>query len=64
MDPTHPDFLYKLHKTLYGLKQAPRAWYEQLTEFLSTQVFSHGGTDKTTFIKKEGYDFLITQVYR
>ena len=26
VDPTHPDFVFKLDKALYGLKQAPRAW--------------------------------------
>ena len=25
VDPTHPDFVFKLDKVLYGLKQAPRA---------------------------------------
>jgi len=25
LDPTHPDFIFKLKKALYGLKQAPRA---------------------------------------
>jgi len=30
VNPTHPDFVFKLDKTLYGLKQAPRAWYERL----------------------------------
>ena len=27
VNPTHPDFIFKLDKALYGLKQAPRAWY-------------------------------------
>ena len=30
VDPTHPDFVFKLDKVLYSLKQAPRAWYEGL----------------------------------
>ena len=30
INPTHPDFVFKLDKALYGLKQAPRAWYERL----------------------------------
>ena len=34
VNPTHPNFVFKLEKTLYGLKQAPRAWYEKLSTFL------------------------------
>ena len=34
IDPTHPDFIFKLDKALYGLKQALRAWYERLLTFL------------------------------
>ena len=38
VDPTHPDFVFKLEKVLYGLKQAPRAWYEGLSAFLLKMV--------------------------
>ena len=34
VDPTHPDFVFKLDKALYDLKQGPRAWYESLSTFL------------------------------
>ena len=63
MDPTHFNYVYQLHKVLYGLKLAPWVWYKPLTEFLLTQRFNCGGTDKTMFIKKEGRDFLFAQVY-
>ena len=31
VDPLHPSYVCKLHKSLYGLKQAPRAWFERFT---------------------------------
>ena len=30
IDPQHPHFIYKLHKSLYGLKQAPRCWWIEI----------------------------------
>ena len=39
VDPTHPDFVFKLDKSLYGIKQAPRAWYERLLSFLISNDF-------------------------
>ena len=39
VDPTHPNFIFKLDKALYGLKQAPRAWYERLSTFLISNSF-------------------------
>ncbi|KAJ9565843.1 hypothetical protein OSB04_001809 [Centaurea solstitialis] len=51
-DPKFPDKVYKLRKTLYGLHQAPRAWYDTL-----------GAIDKTLFIKKNGTDLLLVQIY-
>ena len=39
VDPTHPDFIFKLDEALYGLKQAPRAWYERLSTFLISNGF-------------------------
>lgn len=62
-DPLFPIYVYKLRKALYGLKQAPRAWYERLTEFLIEAGFQRGGVDKTLFIRENGKDILITQVY-
>jgi len=35
VDPTHPDYVFKLEKVLYGLKQAPRAWYDSDADIYS-----------------------------
>ena len=59
VDPTHPDFVYKLDKALYGLKQAPRAWYERLSTFLISNDFVKGKVDTTLFTKHVDSDILI-----
>ncbi|GKC46836.1 retrovirus-related pol polyprotein from transposon TNT 1-94 [Tanacetum coccineum] len=48
---------------LYGLKQAPCAWYDMLSSFLISQDFSKGSVDPTPFIRKEGKELLLVQVY-
>ncbi|CAJ2670589.1 unnamed protein product [Trifolium pratense] len=63
VDPSFPNHVYKLKKALYGLKQAPRAWYERLTEFLTSQGYRKGGNDKTLFVKEDQGKFLIAQIY-
>jgi len=63
VDPTHPDFVFKLDKTLYGLKQAPRAWYERLSTFLISNDFIKEKIDTTLFIKHVYGDILIVQIY-
>ncbi|GKA63108.1 retrovirus-related pol polyprotein from transposon TNT 1-94 [Tanacetum coccineum] len=63
MDPDNPRHVYKLKKALYGLKQAPRAWYDMLSLFLISQDFSKGLVDPTLFIRKEGKELLLVQVY-
>ncbi|GKB48902.1 retrovirus-related pol polyprotein from transposon TNT 1-94 [Tanacetum coccineum] len=62
-DPENPNNMYKLKKALYGLKQAPRAWYDLLSSFLLSQKFSKGTVDPTLFIKREGKDILLVQIY-
>ena len=62
-DPYLENHVYKLRKTLYGLKQAPRAWYERLSKFLIEKGFSRGKVDTTLFIKTNGPNILIIQVY-
>ncbi|GJV97594.1 retrovirus-related pol polyprotein from transposon TNT 1-94 [Tanacetum coccineum] len=63
VDPDNPNHVYKLKKALYGLKQAPRAWYDMLSSFLISQDFSKGSVDPTMFIRKEGKELLLVQVY-
>lgn len=48
VDPSYPDYGYKLNKVLYGLKQAPKAQYERLTQFL---------------VKQSQGKFVIVQIY-
>ncbi|GJX84201.1 retrovirus-related pol polyprotein from transposon TNT 1-94 [Tanacetum coccineum] len=63
VDPDNPNYVYKLKKALYGLKQAPRAWYDMLSSFLIFQDFFEGSVDPTLFIRKEGKELLLVQVY-
>ncbi|GJU04294.1 retrovirus-related pol polyprotein from transposon TNT 1-94 [Tanacetum coccineum] len=63
VDPDNPNHVYKLKKALYGLKQAPRAWYDMLSSFLISQDFSKGSVDPTLFIRREGKELLLVQVY-
>jgi len=63
IDPTHPDFIFKLEKVLYGLKQDPRAWYERLSSFLVSNGFVKGKIDTTLFTKLVDRDILIVQIY-
>ncbi|GJS18545.1 putative ribonuclease H-like domain-containing protein [Tanacetum coccineum] len=63
VDPAHPHKVYKVVKALYGLHQAPRAWYETLSTFLLENGFKRGTIDKTLFIKKNGNDIMLVQVY-
>ncbi|GKB96788.1 retrovirus-related pol polyprotein from transposon TNT 1-94 [Tanacetum coccineum] len=52
-----------LKKALYGLKQAPRAWYGLLLKFLLSHEFSKGTVDPTLFIRRQGKDILLVQIY-
>jgi len=62
-DHQHPGHVFKLKKALYGLKQAPRQWYERLTDFLTSQGYDRGTSDKTLFIKKKEDGTILMQVY-
>ncbi|GJT13598.1 retrovirus-related pol polyprotein from transposon TNT 1-94 [Tanacetum coccineum] len=53
----------KLKKALYELKQAPRAWYDMLSSFLISQDFSKGSMDPTLFIRRDGKELLLVQIY-
>ncbi|GKB23706.1 retrovirus-related pol polyprotein from transposon TNT 1-94 [Tanacetum coccineum] len=63
VDPDKPNHVYKLKKALYGLKQAPRAWYDMLSSFLLSNDFSKGSVDPTLFIRREGNDLILVQIY-
>ncbi|GKD65649.1 retrovirus-related pol polyprotein from transposon TNT 1-94, partial [Tanacetum coccineum] len=63
VDQDKLNHMYKLKKALYGLKQAPRAWYDLLSKFLLSQVFSKGTVDPTLFIRRQGKDILLVQIY-
>ncbi|GJZ65520.1 retrovirus-related pol polyprotein from transposon TNT 1-94 [Tanacetum coccineum] len=63
VDPDNPNHVYKLKKALYGLKQAPRAWYDMLSSFMISQDFSKGSVDPTMFIRREGKELLLVQIY-
>ncbi|GJZ50086.1 retrovirus-related pol polyprotein from transposon TNT 1-94 [Tanacetum coccineum] len=62
-DKDNLNHVYKLKKALYGLKQAPRAWYDLLSKFLLSQEFSKGTVDPTLFIRRQGKDILLVQIY-
>ncbi|GJV38200.1 retrovirus-related pol polyprotein from transposon TNT 1-94 [Tanacetum coccineum] len=63
VDKDKPNHVYKLKKALYGLKQAPRAWYDMLSSFLISQDFSKGSVDPTLFIRRDGKELLLVQIY-
>ncbi|GJZ86058.1 retrovirus-related pol polyprotein from transposon TNT 1-94 [Tanacetum coccineum] len=63
VDQDNPNHVYKLKKALYGLKQAPRAWYDLLSKFLLSHEFFKGTVDPTLFIRRQGKDILLVQIY-
>ncbi|GJS46703.1 retrovirus-related pol polyprotein from transposon TNT 1-94 [Tanacetum coccineum] len=63
VDKYNLNHVYKLKKALYRLKQAPRAWYDLLLTFLLSQEFSKGTVDPTLFIRRQGKDILLVQIY-
>nr|GEV08912.1 hypothetical protein [Tanacetum cinerariifolium] len=63
VDPDNPNHVYKLKKALYGLKQAPRMWYDMLSSFLISQDFSKGSVEPTLFIRRDGKELLLVQIY-
>ncbi|GJU98730.1 retrovirus-related pol polyprotein from transposon TNT 1-94 [Tanacetum coccineum] len=63
VDQDYLNHVYKLKKAPYGLKQAPRAWYNLLSKFLLSQEFSKGIVDPTLFIRRQGKDIFLVQIY-
>nr|GEU46692.1 Gag-Pol polyprotein [Tanacetum cinerariifolium] len=62
VDPDHPEKVYRLMKALYGLKQAPRAWYDELSNFLTSNGFTkdadHAGCIDSRKSTSGGIQFL------
>ncbi|GKF72814.1 retrovirus-related pol polyprotein from transposon TNT 1-94 [Tanacetum coccineum] len=63
VDKDNLNHVYKLKKALYGLKQAPRAWYDLFLKFLLSREFPKGTMDPTLFIRRQGKDVLLVQIY-
>nr|GEV15992.1 retrovirus-related Pol polyprotein from transposon TNT 1-94 [Tanacetum cinerariifolium] len=63
VDPDKPNHVYKLKKALHGLKQATRAWYDMLSSFMISQDFSKGSVNPTLFIRRDGKELLLVQIY-
>ncbi|GJT08485.1 retrovirus-related pol polyprotein from transposon TNT 1-94 [Tanacetum coccineum] len=63
VDQDNPNHVYKLKKALCGLKQAPCPWYDLLSKFLLSHEFSKGTVDPTLFIRRQGKDILLVQIY-
>nr|GEV42560.1 hypothetical protein [Tanacetum cinerariifolium] len=63
VDQDNPNHVYKLKKALYGVKQAPGAWYDMLSSFLISQYFFKGSVDPILFIRRNGNDLLLVQIY-
>ncbi|GJR50697.1 retrovirus-related pol polyprotein from transposon TNT 1-94 [Tanacetum coccineum] len=53
VDPDKPNHVYKLK----------RAWYDMLSSFLISNDFSKGSVDPTLFIRREGNDLILVQIY-
>lgn len=63
IDPIHPNYVYKLHKSLYGLKQAPRAWYERFSTQLIHLGFQASLANSSLFILRHGKLLVYLLVY-
>jgi len=53
-DSNHPNHVCLLKKSLYGLKEAPQAWYQRLTDYVSTLGFFRSTSDHSFFIYRQG----------
>nr|GEU44146.1 reverse transcriptase domain-containing protein [Tanacetum cinerariifolium] len=63
VDKDSLNHVYKLKKALYGLIQASPTWYDLLLKFLLSQELSKRTMDPTLFIKRQGKDILLVQIY-
>ena len=63
IDPLFPNHVLYLKKALYDLKQAPKAWFNRFTQYLISHGFTRGKADQTLFIKRDGGELIVVQVY-
>lgn len=65
LEGSDPNMVCKLQKAIYGLKQAPRAWYEKLSDFLSSLGFKSLQSNHGIFVMSDGASkqFLLVYVY-
>ncbi|GKA99139.1 retrovirus-related pol polyprotein from transposon TNT 1-94, partial [Tanacetum coccineum] len=58
-------FAAHMNMVIYQMdvKTAPRAWYDMLSSFLISNDFSKGSVDPTLFIRREGKELLLVQIY-
>ena len=63
IDPIHPTYVCKLHKSLYGLKQAPQAQFERFSTQLLHLGFQASIADSSLFIRRQGKLLVYLLVY-
>lgn len=63
VDPVHPHYVCKLHKSLSGLKQAPRDQFERFTFHLLLLGFTASVTDSSLFIFQSTNTIIYLHLY-
>jgi hypothetical protein len=51
VDPDHPDWVCRLHKSLYGLKQAPLEWFKTIDAHLRANGFEPSDADPCIYVR-------------
>lgn len=63
VDPLHPSYVCKLHKSFYSLKQAPKAWFERFTFHLLHLGFIASLADNSLFIFQSSSTIIYLLLY-
>ncbi|GJR18645.1 retrovirus-related pol polyprotein from transposon TNT 1-94 [Tanacetum coccineum] len=63
VDPDKPNYVSSFKKRLMVENKPPRAWYDMLSSFLISNDFSKASVDPTLFIRREGNELLLVQIY-
>ncbi|GJT93086.1 retrovirus-related pol polyprotein from transposon TNT 1-94 [Tanacetum coccineum] len=58
-----PEVIAPIPEAVAPELRAPRAWYDMLSSFLISNDFSKGSVDPTLFIRREGNDLILVQIY-